>query len=359
MMILHAIEHLNTGGEEILLCGLVRALAAYPPDRVRQHVAVLKGGELLGKMQGSSVEVTDFSGFSQFGRLSALVGLIHKLRPDIIHTRLSSAGYWLRAAALLARSRSTLVHVHAGQTFYDAGLKRRALERFFDSFTSMHICVSESVRRHLLANGYRENKLTVIPNGIDSSEINVRKDRPFSQPAKLLCLGRLERVKGQDILLDALAALLSRGVGFRCDFAGDGSCRKQLEAQAKQHGLNGRAFFLGTQHNIASTLGDYDVFIQPSRSEGLSLALLEAMHAGLPVIATDTGDTRRATDGCVQIVPVNDVEALANAIASTLSDPRAALDKARQAQKRASQFSIESMAGLYLRTFQTCLSQRT
>lgn len=318
---------------------------------IQQHVAVLKGGELINQLQQDGVAVSNFAGTGYMHRLWGIIQLLQDFRPDIIHTRLSSAGYWLRAAALMSGHKPILIHAHGGQTFYQAGLKRRFLEKFLDRFTTKHVCVSESIKRHLLLHGFKEHKLCVILNGICQDRIGARPDRPFSHPPKLLCLGRLERVKGQDILLESLAKLKARGVDFWCDFAGEGSQREEFMSLASRLNLTDRVVFLGNKPDIGSSLAGYDLFIQPSRSEGLSLALIEAMTAGLPIVASAVGESERILSGYGSLVKPEDVEGLAKAINIVLTNSDAALAKAHQARSLAHQYSTQTMAEHYVTLF--------
>ena len=359
MQILHAIEHLNTGGEERLLCDLVYQLSLYPPEEIRQHVVVLKGGELIDSLNIPGVAVSVFARQSRLQRLIGLCRLLCTLKPDVIHTRLSSAGYWLRVAALLCRAKSSLVHAHAGATFYKAGIKRRFLEHFLARYAHRHICVCESVRCHLREHGFSEQAMVVLPNSIDVESIPIRGGRAFSDTPKLVCLGRIEHIKGQDILIKALGLLKQQNINFCCDFVGTGSGKAACVALSQKLGLGSRVRFLGNQQKFGGKLHEYDLFIQPSRSEGLSLALLEAMAAAIPVIATDVGESREVVGGTASLVSPENPMDMARAITTILQDPHAALIRAHNGLSRVQKYDIRSLAKAYKNFFEQCLAERT
>jgi glycosyltransferase involved in cell wall biosynthesis len=365
MNIVHVIEHLHTGGEENLIVSLVEALQNLLAPDASQCLVVLKGGTApLERAVRLGLPVVDLSGASKVAMFRRLRQLFVRRRPDIVHTRLSSAGYWGRLAALTLPRRPVLLHAHGGQTFGDAGLKRKILENLLDRFTARHICVSESVRAHLRECGFAPAKLVVIPNGVsvDLPARDMGRPLPLERPLRLVCLGRLERVKGQDVLLDALACTPKDDIpegrrDFVLDIVGGGSEEQALREQAERIGTGrngiGQVRILGNVAEFSRKLHEYDLFLLPSRSEGLSLALLEAMTVGLPIIATDTGENRTVLDGFGTIVPGEDPDALARAVTLYLQFPEKALERAEGSRRRVeAEYGIGRTAKRYLQLFQ-------
>ena len=135
-------------------------------------------------------------------------------------------------------------------------------------------------------------------------------------------LGRLHRVKGYDVLIDALALLPPTGTAYHLSIAGDGAERAALEARAAALGLTG-VHFTGYAQNPRAMLATLHLYVQPSRSEGLCVAAHEAMQAGLPVIASAVGQLPfsviEGRSGAT--VPPDNPQALAGALAALLADP--------------------------------------
>jgi glycosyltransferase involved in cell wall biosynthesis len=158
-------------------------------------------------------------------------------------------------------------------------------------------------------------------------------------PADLLivAIGNLYPVKGHIHLLEALALLADQFPGLHVAIAGRGELERALLARADELRLRDRFHLLGLRSDIANLLAGADVFVLPSLSEGLPLALLEAMMAGRPIVATDVGEVSVAlADGAAGVlVPPADTSALAAALARLLSDPSEARRLAEAAGRRA------------------------
>jgi glycosyltransferase involved in cell wall biosynthesis len=162
----------------------------------------------------------------------------------------------------------------------------------------------------------------IIANGVDldrftGDRLRTRKILGIADDAQVIgAAGRLEWVKGHDILIRAVAMLDPKSILF---ILGDGSRRAELQALALTLGVAGRIQFLGHRDDAAALLPALDVFCQPSRSEGLPLAILEAQACGVPVIASNVGDMAAAI--CPEsgrLTPPEDVPALAAALRATL-----------------------------------------
>lgn len=147
----------------------------------------------------------------------------------------------------------------------------------------------------------------------------LRKERlNFSKPFQFLYVGRLEKIKGIDILIRACILLKERNVAFHLDAVGDGSLRKQLEREIKKKSLDEDILFLGNQDkgNVIKHMRDAECLVIPSREESFPQVLLEAAKVGLPVIATHVGDCPRIvrTYRCGMLAQKNNPHALAKAM---------------------------------------------
>jgi glycosyltransferase involved in cell wall biosynthesis len=195
-------------------------------------------------------------------------------------------------------------------------------------------------------------RIDVIPTGIDLARFEPRpRDRDFrtvqgvgdTEPL-LVCVGRLDRYKGHDHLVEAFAALIRERPRARLLLVGDGRFREALTVQVRSAGLSDRVRFTGALGDVRPALAAADVFVQASDEEGLPGAVLEAMAMGLPVVATDVGGTREAVDDGVTglLVPPRDASALATAVRRLLDDPELGARFGSFARKRAAEaFSSE------------------
>ena len=208
--------------------------------------------------------------------------------------------------------------------------------------------------------GVRPERVTVIENGIEPLAINTLKatdnaalraelDVP-QMGLLLLTTGRLTIQKGHTVLLQAIARVAPQIPHVVFAFAGEGPQRPTLEAQAAQLGIAKQVRFLGLRRDVDQLLLATDIFVQPSLWEGLSLAMLEALLSGTPVLATRVEGVVDVIEGgnTGLLVPPNDSAALAAAILRLVADPalRQRLGRAGQAHAKA-HYSVDRMAVEY------------
>lgn len=321
--VLHVIEHMHLGGRETALARLVRRL-----DRTRftPIVATFLPGDLGDALAAEGIPVVRLDVRPKHRRVGALERLIHERGVDLVHTHMFSAGTYGRAAAIAAGVRG-IVHTHATLSFRERPWKTYLPEAAFTAFTDRVICVSRAVRDHLARFlPMFKDRLVVIPNGlaIDVFGRPTGAPRGFHAPPRIVGVGRLEPVKGFDVLIRALGELERAGVEFRARLVGDGSERARLEALVASLGIGGRVEFLGHRHDVSAILAEADLYVAPSHREGLSNAVLEAMGAALPIVATRVGGNPELLEPIGVLVPPADPSAMAEALRRTLADPIAA-----------------------------------
>jgi glycosyltransferase involved in cell wall biosynthesis len=185
-----------------------------------------------------------------------------------------------------------------------------------------------------------ELEIAVIPNGVDTAMFHPRESREKSRgPVRLLFVGRVVFQKGLDVLLAALAQLPRDG-DWQLEIIGDGDRRSALEAEAARLGVAARIRFAGwcRRTEIAERYRAADVFVFPSRDEGMPNVVLEAMASGLPIVATAiAGNEELVRDGENGfLVPPDDPAALAAALVRIVADANA-----REQMSRASRVRIE------------------
>jgi glycosyltransferase involved in cell wall biosynthesis len=152
------------------------------------------------------------------------------------------------------------------------------------------------------------------------AELGIAPDIPI-----IGSIGRLEPVKGYDMMIDAFSGLLTRGEDADAVLviAGEGSQRGALEARIREHRLRGRVFVLGWRDDVLDLHSAFTVFTMSSRSEGTSVSLLEAMSAGIPPVVTNVGGNSAVLGDALRFraVPAHDSRALAAAWAELLARP--------------------------------------
>jgi glycosyltransferase involved in cell wall biosynthesis len=256
--------------------------------------------------------------------LSVLSGLMRRLRPDLAHLHSSKAGVLGRVAA--RRHGIVTAFTPHAWSFLAAsvGIERNLwirTERMFAGGGAGVVCVSEDERRRGVSAGVlAPGSSVVIPNGV---AVPVEASYERRGAPVIGTLARLARQKGLDVLLDAVAIVARDQPDVRLMIAGGGPLESELRAQAADLGLEHSVDFLGWVENGRSLLPTFDVFVLPSRWEGMPIALLEARAAGLPTVATDVGGAREVIDDGHDgwVVPPEDPEALAHALLDLVQDP--------------------------------------
>jgi glycosyltransferase involved in cell wall biosynthesis len=263
------------------------------------------------------------SPFRDLRGLLELYRLFRRLRPDVVHLNSSKAGILGRVAARLARVPASVFTAHGWAFKAGHGRGARAYlwaDRLVEPLSSAIVCVSETeLRAGLAARTCRSSRTVVIPNAVDPGPVVERRVRTGG-PLEVVSVGRLAEPKDFATLIGAVAGL---PVGTaRLVVLGDGPQRAALEAQAAALGRGDAFEFAGEVEDVRTRLERADAFVLSSRSEGMPLSVLEAMAAGLPVVATDVGGVHEVVvDGSTgRLVPAGETSPLAAALSELAGD---------------------------------------
>jgi len=272
--------------------------------------------------------------------LAALTRHLRRLRPDLVHTHTAKAGAVGRMAAFLAgvpvRVHTFHGHVLTGYFGPAATALFRHIETALARRTNLLIAVSPRQREELIGLKVAEpDRIAVIPLGLDLAPFlnaaphagRLRAELGLPPETPLVGLvARLVPIKGVDLFLRAAALLRKRLPRVRFVIAGDGPEREALEGQAAALGLDGALRFLGWRHDLPALYADLDLLALSSRNEGTPVCLLEAMAAGVPVVAAAVGGVPDLVQDRVtgRLTPPQDAGALASAMAEILADRPAA-----------------------------------
>lgn len=340
--VIQLVEDLKVGGQEKVIASLARGL---DPKKFDVEIWCLaRGGAVADWLRraGCSVSILNLSTYHRPLNIARLALRLRRSRVDIVHTHGNFAGTFGRLAAILACIRKVVAHVHTS----DFSLSRRhiLIEKFLARFTRHIICVSRSVQDFVR---YNENipaeKTGVIFNGVPRP--SKLEDKPISrstwgfsaQDNVIVSVGSLVENKGTRILIDAVRTRVPAYPSLRLLIVGDGPLRSALEEQVGRADLSAHVKFTGIVKNIHPVLALADIFALPTLyREGLSLAVLEAMQQGLPVIASRIGGVCEAVEHNRSglLVPPNDAGALGDAIASLSVDKKLRSAMGAEGKKR-------------------------
>jgi len=281
---------------------------------------------------------------------------IHKEKPDIIHSHGYKSNFYALSAARNKMPWVVTNHLWKRTTF---NLKLYAyLDRFLIKYSKQIVAVSDEIAAEMLKMGIPSHKIVVIDNGIDLRRFSKEKKNDqlkrsfgFNINSKVIgTVASLTEEKGHFYLLEAASAIVSSFPEARFLIVGDGRERRQLEEKVSELGLLGKVIFTGSRRDVPEILSILDIFVLPSLKEGLPMALLEAMAARLPVVATKVGAVPKVVvhkeNGF--LVEPGSSESLCTAISELLSDSTEAVRFGLQGyQKVENEFSSKAMAERY------------
>ncbi|MBV9082417.1 MAG: glycosyltransferase [Acidobacteriaceae bacterium] len=352
--VMHIVLALNVGGLERLLANLSGCQAMRDFDQLVCCLDEL--GTLAPEIErnGAKVFIERRGPGFDFQLVFRLARLLRGEHVAAVHTHALDPMLY---GALAARLAGVPVRVHTQHSAFLDSCSRADRWKFqlaSRSFTHL-IAVSEQTRQGMLRSGASRKRTHTILNGIQPRR-NMR-DITTRKSARLVIgsVGRLSPEKGIDRLIRAFAALHSRYPAAALHIVGDGPERSSLEALARELCVAASVKFLGRSSDVFSALQMMDIFVLPSLTEGIPLALLEGMSARLPVIATAVGGVPEVVvDGVSgMLIPPNDVPALTNALGRLMADSAVRESLAKNAVARVEQqFSLAAMANKYRSIYQ-------
>ena len=368
--IVHIVHRFDTGGMEN---GMVNLLNTLPPQRFRHSVIALTDYSDFSKR--IDAQPVDFYALNRapghgLGWMVRLWKLLRKLKPDLVHTR-NLAALEAQFLAALIGVRATVHGEHGRDVFdlYGQNWKYNLLRRAAQPFVSNYIAVSKDLEIWLrLSIHVPPRKLHQIYNGVDSKKFHPREGvRPeFAHPESIVfgAVGRMVEVKDYPTLTRAFIRLLQqqpeRAARARLVIVGEGPARATCLKLLKSAGLAHLAWLPGERHDIAEIMRVFDVFVLPSKNEGISNTILEALASGLPVIATAVGGNVELVEDGVNgtLVQPGDVASLAQALLSYLDTPARIAEQAGHARRYAEQrFGIPAMAEAYATVYDQTLGR--
>lgn len=313
--------------------------------------------------EGFATHLVPLGGALDARSILRLRALLRRERADVLHTHVHfSLNVVGRTAALKART-AVVAHMHVENVFRSSPSARVA-QVWLDNATARTcrwiVAVSDATRSALVAQGYPASRTVTVRNGIEARQPAAPAALEPAPPGPVLLeVGRLCDVKGQRELIAALPRLGREDVTVLLagdDVEAGGTYRRALEAQARELRVEGRVRFLGRRDDVPALLAAADALVLPSWVEGLPLVVLEAMAAGVPVVASSVGGTPEAVvDGETGLlVPPRDADALARALDGLLSDPARARALGEAGRLRARErFDADAAAQRILGLYET------
>lgn len=319
------------GGAQSHLLHLARGLAETESWDV--HVAIGQTGAIFDELARADISTyaipslnRSINPLQDAAALGSLRNLMREIAPVLVCAHSSKAGFLARLAAKLENIPA--IYTAHGWPFSERvpPVPRRFyawLERRASSWGERIICVSDFDRKLALRNKVCDKeKLVMIHNGLPDSDVFENVKSTFEERPRVVMVARFAPPKRQDLLLLAVSALCKEGVELNLDFVGDGLMMEKAKDLSRKLNMNNTVRFLGDREDVARCLGRGDIFALLSDREGFPMTILEAMRAGLPVLAHNVGGISEAVmDGKTGfLVPHGDFPALCSKMRLLLSN---------------------------------------
>jgi glycosyltransferase involved in cell wall biosynthesis len=362
---LQVVLSLNPGGTERLVVELARRLQ----ERIPTMVCCLDGaGTWAPELSGTGVEVVALERGGGF-RPSlghSVAGVARRHDATVIHAHHYSpfvysclARFWRPAAQIVFTE-------HGRLSDAPPSARRRLANRVLARVPSRVFTVSEDLKRHLVGEGFEAGALEVIYNGIEIGPLpdrttrdDVRRQLGATDGTFVVgTIARLDPVKDLGTLLEA-AAIVQAARPIILAIVGDGPERSALESRAQELGI-AQIRFLGHREDARRWLAGCDAYVNCSVSEGVSLTILEAMAAALPIVATRVGGTPEVIDASSgRLIPSRNPALLAATLSELAGRPELRELLGRSARRRLEdRFSLDRMVGAYEEVYASVTSER-
>lgn len=366
--ICQVLHTLRVGGAEMVAAGLARRLQrAYRFMFVCLDELGTLGEEL--RSEGFTVEVLNRRPGIDWRAILRLARVLRNERVALLHAHQYTPFFYAALSRQLGSGAPVLFTEH-GRHFPDYRRQKRVLaNRFLLRRRDRVVAVGNAVRHALVANeGISAKRIAVIHNGIDATAFNDRRcDRNqlrseigvAPDDLTLIQVARLDYLKDHATAIRALERVRAQRPDACLVLVGDGPEQAKIEAEVRQRGLSGRVHFLGLRTDVARLVQAADIFLLTSISEGIPLTLIEAMSAGLPVVATRVGGVGEivAEGQTGLLAPAGDDRGLANQILCLAADPvkRRLMGQLGRERARAV-FSEKQMHAHYQRLYEETLN---
>jgi L-malate glycosyltransferase len=367
--VLQVVLSLTPGGTERLVMEICRRTA----PEFRTTVCCLDDeGAWAGELRGEGIEVIALRrapGFRpSIGRRIARLAEERGIR--LAHCHQYSPFVYGRIAAW-HQPRLKLVYTEHGRLSDDPpSLKRRLVNPLLSRFDGAGVAVSHELRDYLIAARFAADRLQVVHNGIDvgprpSKEDRIAARRLLGIPDGsfvAMTVARLDPVKDLAGLLDAFARVRAQVPGARLVVVGDGPERARLERRAAAADLQGSVLMTGYRSNVRALLPAADLYVSNSISEGVSITILEAMAAAVPVVATSVGGTPEVLAGNAggMLVPARAPQRVASVVVELARDAARRASIGAEGRRRVeTAFTIDRMVGEYARIYRQLLELTT
>lgn len=340
-----------TGGAEHVAINMARELSKYSNIYV---ISLFNQNKLeISECEDITVSTTNKS------ITKNLISFANVVRKQLVDNKIEilisiTAGVVSVGALAVKRTDTKLLYAEHSNLENKTYGKKHQLRQWIGAKTSdCTITLTERDRNNFIKK-YRlpEKKVICIPNWIEEKSINSEYK---NNTKKIISAGRLEKVKGYDLMIGVAQEMLKTSSDWQWDIYGDGSLKNEIENQIRNAGLENNVFLKGRVNNIHEIYNEYSIFVMTSYYEGLPLVLLEAQSAKLPIVSFDcpTGPSDIISDGINgELIPTYDIKMMADRLLRLLSDENKLDDYSKKSSINLYKFSKAIVLREWLELFE-------
>jgi len=376
--VMQLVLSLDIGGLEMLVVDLVKNLDR---QKFEPIVCCLHTGSLADRITSDGIKLIHIEKKHNidYGLILKLVKVLKQEYIDIIHSHNKAVHFYAVLAAKIAGI--PIIHTKHGRNLpkgdinnIDNSVKTKLYRRISYLMTDLTVAVSYDAKRFALqTDGMPEEKIITIHNGIDTVKYNktlskdqIKEMKQFMGIAEHnLIIGnvaRLSREKDHNTLLAAFAIVSNELRNVKLIIVGDGPLSEELQAKSIALNISSNVLFLGMRNDIPELLKLFDIAVLSSITEGIPLTLLEAMAAGLPIVATNVGGNPEVVEDQITglLVPAKNPSALAEAMIHLLKNENKRIEMGEAGRKRVQKyFNLDLMVKQYEAIYETFLTVKT
>lgn len=295
-----------------------------------------------------------------------LKSLLEKVKPDIVHL------HSRRGADILGGTAARLANVPGVvlSRRIDNPINPCWLSRFkYSSLCDTIIAISDAVRESLLNGGVDSARIVRVRSAVDAESYQAERKPGLRNELGILensivigIIAQLIERKGHKYLLDAMSVVVKKHPNAVLLILGEGQTKSKIENQSKELGISDNVILAGFRNDIPAVLREIDILVHPARMEGLGIAILQAMSAGIPVIASEVGGIPEAVKDGVNgiLIPPMDSVAIQNALIRLLDDPALRLKMGAEGKRIVEEeFSVDCMVEGVLSVYRTLLKSKS
>ena len=349
MKIMQVIPYFCFGGAETMCENLTYALTAAGHD-VTVVSLLSDRTPIARRMEENSIRIhyLDKKLGLDLSMIPRLISIMKQEKPDVVHTHLNVIKYAAVAARLCGIRCVHTVHNVAHEEA-EGRLQKITNTIYFRRGWAVPVALSPKVQATILSfYGLKEEQVPMIYNGVDLGKCCPKEDYSLSKPARLLHIGRFNEQKNHKGLLEAFIQIVKTFPDCCLQLIGDGDLEEETRNHVKDLGLQEKVLFLGNQTNVYPFLQEADLFLLPSKFEGMPMTIIEAMGTGLPIVASAVGGVPdMLEDGVSGMLVPCDPDAVAQAVLQLLENKDLREKLGTNARKDSEKFSAVFMAQRY------------